>query len=74
MSENPIGSFSYRQFKLTVMNLAFAGHQFTYKAKNTKTPYLKLFHTKILIFANFNMKNLFILILCFLTFEKITQY
>ena len=38
--------------------------------KTLKTQCLILFHTKVSIFANFNIKTLFILILCFLQEEN----
>ena len=67
---NPAGSCCLRQFKLKVMNVTFTGYQFTYKSKNIKNTMFNIFHTKVSIFANFNIKTLFILILCFLQEEN----
>ena len=49
-----------------IMNLAFTGHQFTDKAKNTKTTMFKTFsHKKIFTFPYFNIRTFLFLFFVF---------
>ena len=54
-----------------IMNLAFTDHQFTDKAKNTKTTMFKTFSHKNIHISLFQYQNFFIPILCFPTFKKL---